>query len=539
MTSIFKHTIAGALMGTAFALSSCSDNEVIPDRGENGHMHTIELKWHGSRPTFEGNRKSRAASSSYVWKTGDILNLQFTANGNTSYGTATYDATSGKWLMQYNGSMPQVENGHLVAYFFENPAKRGNATVDLGPHAAVYADTVGVFSYDGTTLNASASLVPAVSRIRLQGSPGDTIYVNELTVSESYNVAHEISTYKVRDIPLIVSSKTDTDGKYYTDYVYLSSQKGARATDSNRSIAIVNHTDAYTHKLSESNLAPGKSGYLTMPGLNGSANWMKISPFSNIKLPDSIPAYRRNVILAELDEMVMVKGGRMKLGNNELTVHMYPFYIMRKEVSNQLYEAIMGKEPTYCSLSISGDKRLFPLDGGTKALPTGALSYEDGVPSMLEEFLIKLNQMTGLHFDLPCETEWEYAARGGQSSKGYSNIGGVRSYLSYWENIPSLDGKSGKHQVDEGPINELGLYGLCSNVSEACYYVRNYSDLGTFDFAVISAGENGCLISWRGATSLDAQKYTDRYSPLRCGHASTSGNYYRGLRLVLRYQDNF
>ena len=158
---------------------------------------------------------------------------------------------------------------------------------------------------------------------------------------------------------------------------------------------------------------------------------------------------------------------------------------------------------------------------------------------MLEEFLIKLNQMTGLHFDLPCETEWEYAARGGQSSKGYSNIGGVRSYLSYWENIPSLDGKSGKHQVDEGPINELGLYGLCSNVSEACYYVRNYSDLGTFDYAVISAGENGCLISWRGATSLDAQKYTDRYSLLRCGHASTSGNYYRGLRLVLRYQDNF
>jgi len=55
---------------------------------------------------------------------------------------------------------------------------------------------------------------------------------------------------------------------------------------------------------------------------------------------------------------------------------------------------------------------------GNENLPVEKVSWEDA-----KAFVIKLNQLSGLTFALPSESQWEYAARGGKLSKGYTYSG--------------------------------------------------------------------------------------------------------------------
>ena len=173
-----------------------------------------------------------------------------------------------------------------------------------------------------------------------------------------------------------------------------------------------------------------------------------------------------DVLTRLYDDMVYVEGGTFTMGatseqdsdayDNEKPAHqvtLSSFYICKHEVTQEEWEAVMGSNPS----NFIGNR-----------LPVENVSWED-----CQTFISKLNSITGKHYRLPTEAEWEYAARGGNRSNGYKYSGS--NILS---NVAWYDDNSGNktHEVMTKSPNELGLYDMSGNVVEWCsdWFDREY-----------------------------------------------------------------
>ena len=158
-------------------------------------------------------------------------------------------------------------------------------------------------------------------------------------------------------------------------------------------------------------------------------------------------------------EMIFVKGGTFQMGctgeqgydcrDEERPVHpvtLNSFYIGKYEVTQRLWVTVMGSNP---SVITRGND-----------YPVQMVSWYD-----VQEFINRLNTATGKKYRLPTEAEWEYAARGGNKSKGYKYSGS--------DNIDDVAWNYGISIFESQPVgtklpNELGIYDMSGNVSEWC-----------------------------------------------------------------------
>ena len=176
----------------------------------------------------------------------------------------------------------------------------------------------------------------------------------------------------------------------------------------------------------------------------------------------------RQRILAQLNaQMVRIAGGSFTMGctreqtncdNDEKPAHQVrvrSFELSKYEVTQELWEAVMGENPSSFK--------------NCPQCPVESVSWDD-----VQGFLRKLNTGGG-RYRLPSEAEWEYAARGGQESRGYQYAGSNSPGAVGWH-----QGNSGNktHPVGQKQANELGVYDLSGNVQEWVQDCWNYSYSG-------------------------------------------------------------
>ena len=217
-------------------------------------------------------------------------------------------------------------------------------------------------------------------------------------------------------------------------------------------------------------------------------------------------------------EMVRVEGGIFTMGataeqgsdadSDEKPTHqvtLSSYSIGKTEVTQALWEAVMGSNPSYFKGS---------------NLPVEQVSWED-----CKTFIRKLNALTGKNFRLPTEAEWEFAARGGNNSRGYKYSGSnTLSNVAWYDDNSS----SKTHPVATKAPNELGIYDMSGNVWEWCSdWFNIYSSTAQTNPTGPDSGSN--RITRGGSWGYDL---TGCRVAKRAATGQTSRSYYIGLRLA-------
>ena len=194
-------------------------------------------------------------------------------------------------------------------------------------------------------------------------------------------------------------------------------------------------------------------------------------------------------------EMIAVNSGTLTIGctpeqgtdcrDSEKPAHrvnVSDFFIGKYEVTQAQWKAVMGQNPS----SRKGDN-----------LPVEGVSWND-----IQEFIRKLNVMTGKQYRLPTEAEWEFASRGGIQSKNYKYSGSNTANDVAWIEINSA---KTTHPVGTKSPNELGIYDMSGNVMEWCSdWLGQYTDIGKVNPKGAGAGTHrvGRGGSWSSAERI-------------------------------------
>lgn len=271
------------------------------------------------------------------------------------------------------------------------------------------------------------------------------------TPVEPAKPSSEPTTIAIQSINLSNESLTLTVGDTKTLNVTFTpsnaTDKGVEWQSTNSGVASVNNNGLVTAKAAGTTTITASAG--------GKVKYCNVTVKEKV-VPVIIGANGEYTVNGVQFKMIRVSGGTFRMGSpdsdvfsNGSPVHsvtLRDYWIGETEVTQELWTAVMGSNPSNFK--------------GNNQLPVECVSYDD-----CKTFISKLNSLTGKTFRLPTEAEWEFAARGGNNSRGYkysgsNNIGDVAWY----------DDNSGNttHPVKTKRANELGIYDMSGNVYEWC-----------------------------------------------------------------------